>query len=283
MKKTLYLIILLGLFVSGPLFLQSCGDDKGPEPVVLVVAERNTGKLFTVDSKSGAKTEIGPVTFNSNGLTNIRALIYSKENQTLYASSTDAGGGKVYTINPETLVSTIFDADANDHWYGVADLLMTSDNKLLGILWFKDAAAIGYGAGLQVWNTNGTMSSQKLFTDETICCGFGLIYGTTKSELIISSEDLEIYTSDLNGNVEFSATLTASGFESGSSPSGLYIQNMVKDTSGKIFAIVYNEDTGNTHLAEINLTNNTVKQIGQLNSGNSNRYHALVLLLKDLL
>ncbi len=277
------IIVILLLVISLPLFIQSCGGDDGPKPIALVIVERNSGKLFTVDPKSAVKTEIGQIIFNSAPLTNIRALIYSAENKILYASTTDSGGGKVYTINLETLGATLFDGDVSDHWYGVADLLMTADNRLLGILWFKSAAPPGFGAGLQVWNTNGTIASQKLFTDETICCGFGMIYGTTKSELIISSDVLEIYKSDLNGNVDYLTTLTPSGFDAGSSASNLYIQNMVKDSSGKIFSIVYNESSGNSFLAEINLTNNTVKGIGQLNVGNSNWYHALVLLSKDLL
>ena len=282
MKRIVQYMILLTVSISGALYLQSCGDDdEKTAPMVLVVAERNTGKVFTVNNTTGAKTEVGEVMFNSAPLTNIRGMIYSSADEKVFASTTDNGGGKFYSIDTEG-VATLLDGNVDGEWYGVADLLMTSDNKVLAILWFKSNSVVGEGPGLQTWGATGTPSNQHLFTDDNVCCGLGMVYGTSNNQLLIASYGLEIYTSDLNGNNELLTSLTPEGFDEGD-VFDLYIQNMVKDSRGTIYAIVYDDVKENTYLAEVNITDETISMIGQINSGDNNRYHGLMFMPGDLL
>ena len=281
MKKIFLMAFGFLLLASSAVVFNSCGKDD-PAPVVIVVAERNTGKLFIVDKTTAAKTEVGTVDGPDAPLTNIRGMVYSKSAKAIYASRTDDGGGLIYKINPKTRAATLLNGNPDDHWYGVADLLITSDNKLRAILWFKPASPVNSGPGFMTLNADGSVSNQVVFSEDNICCGMGMVYGASSSEIYIASYELEIYKSNLTGTVELYKTLTPQGFETDLAENYV-IQNMVKDSRGKIFATVYGYDDGNTYLAEVDLTNELLKYIGQLNVGNTNRYHGLMLLSKDLL
>jgi hypothetical protein len=281
MKKILLLAFSILLLASSMVVFNSCGKDD-PAPVVMVVAERNTGKLFIVDKTTAAKTEVGIIEGPEAPLTNIRGMVYSKSAKAIYASRTDDGGGSFFKINPKTRAATLLNGNPDGHWYGVADLLLTSDNKPMGILWFQSDAPVGYGPGFLTLNTDGGVSNQVIFSNENICCGMGMVYGASSSEIYIASYGLEIYKSDLAGTTELYKTLTPQGFDS-EDIYNFYVQNMVKDSKGKIYATVYGYDEGNTYLAEVDLKNELLKYIGQLNVDNTNRYHGLMLLSKDLL
>jgi len=275
MKKILYSTLLI--IISVPLILlPSCGDDDDPAPKVLVVAERTTGKLYTVKKTTAERTELGIVTFNDVALSQLRGMVYNSNDKTLYASTTDDGGGTLYTIDPETLVATELNTDPDDDWYGVADLLVSSDNQILATLWHKNPTEVG----LAKFSLSGVMGPRVEFSNQDICCGLGMVFGDDKSEVIISSYELEIYSSDLSGTVTLLTTLVPEGFGT-TLAEDLYIQNMVKD-DGKIYAIVYDEDLGNTHLAEVDLENEVLIEIGQLNEGNSNRFHALMIVSESI-
>lgn len=274
MKRILHYVLLITI-LAPVIILPSCGGDD-PAPKILVVAERTTGKLYSVNKSSAARTELGTVTFNDVPLQQLRGMVYNPNDKKLYASSTDDGDGALYTINPQTLEATSFNSDPNDDWYGVADLLVSSDNQILATLWHKNPTEVGMGK----FSLAGVMGPKIIFSNQDLCCGLGMVFGDNKSELIISSYPLEIYSSDLSGTATLLTTLVPEGFGT-SLAEDLYVQNMVKD-NGKIYAIVYDDALGNTHLAEVDLDNDALIQIGQLNQGNTNRFHALMIVSKSI-
>ncbi|MBL7858997.1 MAG: hypothetical protein JNM57_15000 [Cyclobacteriaceae bacterium] len=278
MKKLISFAVLLLMLIPIVLPLESCNDDDDAAPIVMVVAERSSGKIFTVDKATGALAETGLVTFNEVGLTNIRAMIYNPGNQTIYASAADDGGGKIYSINPSTMVATVLNPNTNHDWYGVADLLISSDNKILASLYFDSDPS---GPGLVKFSLTGEIGTRIMFSDDNICCGMGIVYGSSTSQVLVSSYDMEIYSSDLSGTVTLLTTLVPEGFNDTPSDD-LYIQNIVKDNAGKVYAIVYDADNTDTFLASIDLTNSKLVEIGKMNTSN-NRYHALMLISQDLL
>ncbi|MBX2962973.1 MAG: hypothetical protein KF687_10710 [Cyclobacteriaceae bacterium] len=282
MKQKFLILSTLLIALVATLFLQSCNDDEDAAAIVLVVAERSTGKIFKVDPTNGSKTEVGTITAPAGGgLTNIRGMIYHQATNKIYASTTTGGDGAIYSIDPATKQATVLNADPDDDWYGVADLLMTSDNKIIGSLWFREGSTTDYGPGLLTLNTNGTISKEVIFSDDDICCGMGMIFGNSNNEILIGSYYLTIYKSNLSGVATIEAELSPEGFSS-TDPGDFYLQNMVKDASGTIYAVVFSDDD-NTYLAKVDLTANKVIKIGVLGEGSSNRFHGLMLLSSDLL
>ncbi len=283
MKKLFQLSLFAVIICCTVIGMQSCGDDD-PIPVVMVVSERSSGKIFTVDATTGVKTQVSQIKNSAgDGISNIRGLIYSKAANKLFGSSTDDGGGTFYSIEPKTFIATVINSDVDDHVYGVADLVMTPENRIMGTLWFQDNSNVGYGPGLLIVNANGSGYDSILFSNNNICCGMGLVYGANNNELLISSYECEIYKSDLSGNVTLNVSLTPEGFDT-TIPSDYAIQTMVKDSSGKIYSTVYSYDNGNTYLAKVDITNKKLIKIGQLNAdGTSERYHGLMLIAQNLL
>lgn len=277
--KTKNLLLTAGILLClSPLFL-SCSDDDAT-PSVLVVAERNTGKLFTINKSTAARTEIGTVTENEVALTDLRGMIYHAPSKQLIASSTNDGDGALYSIDPETLEATVINADENDDWYGVADLLITPDNQILATMWFRHPNT---DAGLGFFNVDGTLEDTVIYDHQDVCCGFGVVYGADKSTILLASrneETLDIYESDLTGDNTLKTSLTEVDFPEGVY---LYIQNMVRD-GGKIYAIAYDSEFGDTYLATVNVQDGTITNVGQINDVEStSRFHALMVVNKGTL
>ncbi|MBX2945390.1 MAG: hypothetical protein KF725_06120 [Cyclobacteriaceae bacterium] len=281
MKSKIITLFSLCLLASVTLFLDSCSKDKDASPIVLVVVERNSGKLFIVDATTGAKTEVATITSPTGGtLTNIRGMIYHSPTNKIFASTTTSGGGIIYEIDINSLSASIINLNADDHWYGVTDLVMTADNKILASLYFKSSSSVGYGPGLLTLNTNGTISNSVRFSNEDLLGGMGLTYGSNSNELLISNSGLEIYKSTLSGTTTLVDSLVPDGFDS-EDPYDYSIQNMVKDSKGTIYSTVYGYEDGNTYLAKVDLSAKKLIKIGMLGEGSSNRYHGLMLIPKN--
>lgn len=282
MKSKIITLFSLCLLAAVTLLFNAC-KDKDSSPIVLVVAERSSGKLFILDATTGAKTEVATVTTaTGGGLSNIRGMIYHKPTNKIYASTTTNGDGAIYEIDPSNMQATALNSDPDDHWYGVADLLITSDNKLLGILWFRSASPVGYGPGLMRLSLNGAVDDRVIFSDTDICCGMGMVFGSSANEILIGSYGLDIYKSTLSGTAVIEKSLVPDGFSS-DDPTDFAIQNMVKDAKGTIYAIVYNYEDSSTYLAKVDLANEKLTKIGIVGEGSSNRFHGLMLISKDLI
>ena len=285
--KVYRLILALLLLCSGVIF-NSCKKDDPSIPDILIVADRANGKIYQVNLSTGALTELAQVMLSSSGLGEIRGMVYNPSNQTLYATSTNDGSGKLYSINPTTAVANQINGDPSDYWYGLPDIKLTSDNKLLATVWHKAAGPTGdYGPGLIKFNLDGSVAQALLFntTDPAgidMCCGFGLTFGDSQTELLIASSENDfpdIYSSTLSGSVTYEATLTLQGFTV--SDQYMTIKNLVK-FSGKTYALVFGYDDELTYLAELDLVNNKLIQIAKLSATNSVQYNGLAVIAGNL-
>ncbi len=289
-----YRILLTLVLLSTSLIINSCKKDDPGIADILIVADRKTGEIFQVNLSTGELTEVTQVMYNGTGLSEIRGMVYNPSNKTIYVSSTDNtidgltddGMGRLYSINPETQVATRINSNPNDHWYGLPDIKITSDNKLLASVWHKIAGPLANSApGLIKFNLDGSVNNQYIFlfddaTEADICCGMGIVEGASATELIVGSYELEIYTSNLTGEVSLKGTLTLQGFDAASATDNYYIKNMVKH-SNTIYAVVYSDYDGITYLATVDLTNNKLIKVGAMGD-ETVQYHGLSVIPGNL-
>jgi hypothetical protein len=279
----IYKLLSLALLMLTAFTFNGCGGDESA-PDIAVVVDRADGTLFQVNLKTGALTELGQIKLGSTGLNDIRGLAYNKGNKKFYATSTNDGLGKLYSINSKTLAATEINANADDHWYGLPDIKVTSDNKLITSTYHKTAGPVGYGPGLLKFNQDGTVAETILFTTTdpngiNMCCGFGLTIGETNSELLISSSDdgIEIFSSDLSGEITLVSTPSLEGFDANMDVYDFAIKNIIKK-SGKYYALVQNWTDESTVLAELDLDNDKLIQIAVLSLDDMQYYHGLALV-----
>lgn len=281
MKKIILYAFTLSLLCTALIGIQSCNDDD-PAPNILVVAERTTGKLFKLDPSTGARTEVGQIKdAGGDGLTNIRGMVYHSASKRIFISSTSDGGGSIYVADSKAKVASIFHEDVDDLVYGGADLLITTDNKVVATLWFTDDASVGYGSGFLLMPTSGAEADSVRFSED-LCCGMGICFGSSNNEILVASDDIEIFSSTLDGTVTLEASLTPVGFPT-EAPDDYAILNMVK-VGSDILALVYDYEEGDTYLAKVNLVDEELTVIGQVNdAANTTRYHGLMLIPSDRL
>jgi hypothetical protein len=165
---------------------------------------------------------------------------------------------------------------------------VTSDSKLICSVYFKPSSGVGEGPGLLKFNTDGSVAESILLetTDPNgidMCCGFGMEFGDTNSELLISSSrnGLKIFMSDLTGNVTLKSTPSVQGFDAATSETDYTIKNLVK-MSGKIYAIVYSWYDDNTYFAELDLTGNKLIHIGKLSADDTFQYQGMAIIPGNL-
>jgi hypothetical protein len=274
------------------LVFNACSDSDAVKDAFIVV-DRATGTIFEVNPSTGALTEVLDVTFDGGALGDIRGAVYNKSDKKLYVTSTDDGLGKLFSVNTETGLATLLNGNTNNHWYGLPDIIL-KDGKLICTAWHKSAGPAGSGAGLLIFNLNGTISETIVFETEDpngvdMCCGFGLTTGSSSNELLIASSEngLEIVSSDMDGMATFGNYLTPEGFALGSDEYDFTIKNMVR-SSGKIYALVYgwNEGDGNTYLAKVDVANSKLIFIAKLTTeddvDNDVQYHGLAVVPGNL-
>lgn len=256
--KTL-LLKLLGITLIFTAFLAcSNDDDNDSTPVIndiMVVYNRTTGVFSAINKVDGALTTLGTITMNGEILTGLRDVVYRSSNATIYATSNanSPADGKIYSINPSTLVATVLNDNANDDWYAVPGIEL-SNGKLLGTVYWDEYNYEEY-SGLIWFNLDGTVFDRKYFTyqgdDYNICCGMGLEYGANSNEILMSYER-EIVVSDLNGLVSEVIEITGSGFPADDRLGGgnylAYIRCIEKDANGTLYGLDQNGAFGTINL-----------------------------------
>lgn len=245
--KTL-LLKFLGITLLFTAFLAcSNDDDDDPIPVIndiMVVYDRSTGVFSAINKADGALTTLGSITMNGEVLIGLRDVVYNPNNSTIYATSNSnsPADGKIYSINPATLVATVLNDNANEDWYAVPGIEM-SNGKLLGTVYWDEYNYEEY-SGLVWLNLDGTVFDRKYFTyqgdDYNICCGMGLEFGANSNEILMSYER-EIVISDLNGLISEVIELTETGFPmdgrfGGSNELG-YVRCIEKDANGTLYGL----------------------------------------------
>lgn len=282
MKIFTHYALMMAGFLS-LIIMSSCGDDDSPAPTIMVAIESSTGILYAVDETDGSTTEIGTVMMDGSEVLNIRAMQYHTGTKMIYASSTDDGSGVLYSIEPTTLEATVINDNADDEWYGVAGMVINDDDQIMTDMWFKSSADVGYGAGLAIFETSGTMSSSVLFSLQEICCGMGMVYDDDDNVLIGSADNgFEIFRVGTSGTVNAVTSFTYS--DETVDVGDLYIRSLTKDRKGNIYALVYNSDTGNTLLCSVDMDEATFTELGQVNStSDTNAFQGLMTVKENVL
>lgn len=250
------------------------------DKVELLVVNRQSGEFSIIDISDGGMTPSFTVLVGETGLLRIRNTIYNYNDHKIYLSTSKFAANKssLYAVDPTTKQATVINANAEDDWAGIADIIVTPENTILATI----SQGQGNGQALLEFDTSGTYSEPKLFSgDNTICCGLGLVYGNTNNELIVGNgavNPANLFKANLNADISEAIVLTLVDFTGVESNSDIYIRNLVKDRTGKIYATCFNDADGDIHLAEIDLETNKMTEIAKYESSGEVQYNGLVLI-----
>lgn len=246
------------------------------DKIEILVSERQTGQFYTLNPSTGEKTQAFKVTLDGENLLRVRGAVYNWFDRKLYVSTTKFAMEKsmLHAVDLSTLQATTINSNPNDTWAGLADLVITPEGNILATM------ALGGGTGQSLISiaTDGTESTPLAFTgDSTPCCGLGLAYGETTSELWIGDgSSTNIHKSNLNGEISETIALDLDGFAN-NNVADYYIRNLVRDQNGKLYALCLDDADGSIHIAEVDLTNNLLKHIAQI-SISPDQLNALVFI-----
>ncbi|MCL6275292.1 hypothetical protein M3P19_14845 [Muricauda sp. 2012CJ35-5] len=250
------------------------------DKVELLVVNRHSGQFSIVDLTDGGMTPSFTILEGEVGLERIRGVVYNYNDHQIYISTSKFSQtkSKLHIVNPKTKQATVINANAEDDWAGIADLIVTPENTILATI----SQGQGNGQALLEFDTSGTYSEPKLFSgDNTICCGLGLVYGNTNNELIVGNgavNPANLFKANLNAEITEAIELTLVDFTGVESNSDIYIRNLVKDRTGKIYATCFNDADGDIHLSEIDLETNEMTEIVKFESSSEVQYNGLVFI-----
>lgn len=263
MKHFILKILGLALIFTG--FIACSDDDDDNPPIVIndimVVYNSDNGVFSSINTTDGTLTALGSVTFEGATLTGLRDIVYNSANGTVYASArSDYENGEIYSINPETLVATVLNDNAEDDWYALPGIEM-SNGKIIGTVYW-DNYELEYYSGLVLLNLDGTISETiELMYEgvgESFYEGMAIEYGSTMNELLITDVS-DVIICDLNGTISEIIELTGEGFPMEESLDG--IRSLETGDDGVLYGI-----DRDGHFGSINLTTGVFTYIATLPS-----------------
>ncbi|TMU55968.1 hypothetical protein [Flagellimonas algicola] len=247
------------------------------DKVELLVTNRDTGQFFVLDLSDGGLTpSFTMMKDEENALVDIRGVVHNPNNNQIYITNSEDGNGQLYAVDPSNMTPTLINDNGDDIWKGIADILITPNNQIL--------ATIGFGNGIDPalisFDTAGNAIEPMTFTgDDVPCCGLGMTFGDSQQEVLVGtglSNPVKLYKSDLQGKVSEVIELTLDGFTITDNASDYYIRNLIRDNVGNVHALCYNLDSGNTHIAKVDIDGNRLIHIAQI--GANGVYFGLVAL-----
>lgn len=257
------------------------------DKVELLVSNRDTGQFYVLDLTDGGLTPSFTLMENGEPVKRIRGGVYNYNDGLFYLSTAKFAGthSKLYSTNLNTKQATVINDNnivVNEEnveiWKGLSDLLITPNNQLMA------TAGFGLGNGdpaLFEFSLSGNNSEPTTFTGEDIpCCGLGMTFGSNTNEILIGSgqaDPFKIYKSNLSGEITEVIELSLEGFTY-AEPNGYYLRNLVRDTSGTLYALCYNLTHGNTHIAEVDLNTNRLINVTQIATNDEKIYYGLVYI-----
>lgn len=282
MRKINALLILLFAVV----FLLPAGckkDDPDPEiKYKMVMVERATGDLFTVDANAGTFTQVGHLTYNGDTLKGLRSLVYDPVNEVCYGGMTCGAPeiwGYVFTIDLKSGVATVLNSDEERDWCGITDMIINKDGDPVAVVWSSGQGA----SSLQSWNnTTGTPGTTYPITDGVNADFWnkgGITYGSTVSEYIIGGVG-EFHKINSQGLITETVTLQNSSTMLGANMRIMDLE--IYDET--LYAMVVNFGNVDIHyqfLVEIDMESGAVTELIQL--GESVSYHCLATVPEDQL
>lgn len=245
------------------------------DKIEILVSDRNTGQFYSLDPSTGDKTEAFTITLDGEDLVQVRGAIYNYADRKMYVSTTAPNGfekSMLYSVDMATLQATTINSNPNDTWKGLADLVITPQGNIMATM----SLGQGIGESLISFDTDGTASAPVAFTGADLCCGLGLTYGDTTNEVWVGDSAATIHKSNLNGEVSETINLTLEDFEY-NMPNAYMIKNLVQ-IDGALYALCYENDNAITHIAKVDLENNTLVHIAQLSNSNATQVNALVFI-----
>ena len=269
------LLKLLAMVLVVPLFFISCDDDSNdPKTVnVLIIVDRAGGTVSTVNTETGALTNITTFSFNSTDLTNIRSLAYNEITEMLYAGQNNNGGGQLFEIDPATKVATLIndndDGTGTMEWYGLADIHVVANGDLKLTTWdfALDEPVI----------TTITTAGIRTGTVQLVDPGEGLALTMSGSNYLVGDRG-QFYEVD-NTGATVNTTALSGSFSPAITIADTYVQNFtwIDDV---LYTLIYDDNSGNTFVATLDPTTG---ELTQLSGALASRHHGLTSLPEDAL
>jgi hypothetical protein len=253
--------------------------------LLLVTSHRNTGVFYSLDTLTGAKTELFTPLYNSAPIAGTRGFVYHIEKDRFYASTSTDEGGTIYEIDPATNAATIINENnsgTDPEWFTVANFVVLPDDSLMGIGPLNDFDHYV----LMKFGTDGKKSPRTF--DMDLCCGLGMIYKNDTEELIISDEpdngSMRLVRSEVDGQVIDSRDIyELENFPTDISDIWLPTRSMAQDRDGKTFAIMFNNTTKESYLVRVNTSVPSVTYITTLGADANNQYNTLAFIPRHAL
>jgi hypothetical protein len=244
------------------------------DKVEILVSDRNTGQFYSLDPSTGDKTEAFKVLLDGEDLVRVRGAIYNYVDRKLYVSTAKFAATKsmLHSVDLATLQATTINSNPDDTWAGLADLIITPEGNILATM----SQGQLEGESLITFGTDGTASAPVAFTGADLCCGLGLTYGDTTNEVWVGDSAATIHKSSFNGEISETINLTLENFEY-NMPNAYMIKNLVQ-IDGALYALCYENDNAITHIAKVDLENNTLVHIAQLSNSDATQVNALVFV-----
>jgi|JI10StandDraft_1071094.scaffolds.fasta_scaffold03485_24 hypothetical protein len=284
----LKLLLLAVAVVALSLFIQSCGGDEDPVKNVLITSHRGTGQFYSIDVTTGVTTPIFSISQTGTTLKDFRAFVYHPKQNKYFVSEATNSGGDLFSVDVESKSATLInDNDGEIEWDAVVNWVVDTDDSLLSVGDFNgnDNAFVKFGV-------NGGRSGRDIEV-AGICCGFGMLYDSKAGIITLgnsnNADDGEVIIDRFTkaGVKQGSSILitTFNNFPEGSAmaTSWLTTKCLAQDGNGPIYGIVFNDDTDDSYLVEIDLTALTVTYISTLGIDNSNQYNVLAFVPENKL
>jgi hypothetical protein len=288
MKLRFLLLVVPAVALS--LFIQSCGEDEGPVNNVLITSHRGTGQFYSIDLTTGATAPIFNITQSGITLTDLRAFVYHPKQNRYFISEGNTSGADLFRVDPSTKTATLINDNVKDdepNWNAVVNWVVDTDDSLLSVGDFR-----GSDNGFVKFGVDGERSDV-LAGIQGFCCGFGMLYDKQTGVITVGNAN-----SADNGEVIIER-FTKTGVKQGSSiiittfnnfPEGsamvtswLTTKCLAQDGNGPIYGIVFNDNTDDSYLVEIDVTALTVTYISTLGVDNSNQYNVLAFVPENKL
>nr|WP_299383686.1 hypothetical protein [Allomuricauda sp.] len=222
----------------------------------LLVSQRDTGQFFVLDLSDGGLTPAFTILEGELALDRVRGAIYNYNDGNLYVSTAKFNTTKsqLHKVNLQAKQSSTINDNPDSTWEGIADLVITEENKIL--------ATIGFGGGqnpaIIEFGLDGSASEHILISGDNIpVAGLGLTASQDGGYLIGDAFSTKIHRCNASGEIAETINLVLQGFEEDADSGNFYIKNLIQ-TSDALYAICLEKidnATQYTYVARVDLEN----------------------------
>jgi hypothetical protein len=265
---------------------------KVTDVMTLVTSHRGTGKFYSLDQTTGDTTYLFKSTIDASTLNDVRGFVYHVNQDLFYASTNSccSQNGKLFTINPDTKVATMINANdgnggAYEVWDAIVNWAVGADDSLIAVGDFN-----GDGNGIVKFGTDGGRSLKTAQAD--ICCGLGMTYDATAGTLLVGNgwdtdnKEIEISIVKEDGTLVGSDVINLfEGFEEEASftDQWLTLKAMAQAPDGKVYGLIFGYDLSVTYLVQIDIAAKTITNVKMIGHNNANQFNSLAFIPKHRL